>query len=62
MPHRYVSELELLILDTLLPVYEIYQENKGIVNPLSDINPKLLSQIKQKKALAALLRPYEKLG
>lgn len=61
MPHKYAAELELLVLDTLLPIYEKYYLNKGILDPLKDIHPKLLSQVKQKKPLAALLRPYEKL-
>ena len=52
----YVKELELLILDVLLPVYEKHQTAAGIRDPLKSINPELLSQIKSKKRLPALLR------
>lgn len=50
----------MLILDTLLPAYERDQRRKGIKNPLSEINPDLLDQIKTKRKLPALLRPTEK--
>jgi hypothetical protein len=56
----YVKELEMLILNTLLPVYEKHQRAAGVVNPLQGINPNLLKQIKAKKQLAALLRAQEK--
>lgn len=58
--HTYVKELELLILDQLLPVYEKYQKAAGAVNPLQGINPELIKQIKTKKQLPALLRAREK--
>ena len=54
--HNYVKELELLILDTLLPVYEKHLKQKGVIDPLKGINPDLLAQIKSKKKLPALLR------
>ena len=54
--HSYVKELELLILDVLLPVYEKQQLSLGIQEPLKSINPDLLAQIKSKKRLPALLR------
>lgn len=54
--HSYVKELEFLILDVLLPVYEKHQTEAGIRDPLKSINPELLSQIKSKKRLPALLR------
>jgi len=53
--HTYVKELELLILDKLLPVYEKYYQAKNIKDSLKDINPDLLAQIKSKKKLPALL-------
>ena len=59
LSHRYVKELELLILDQLLPVYEKYQISQGNKNYLQGINPDLIKQIKSKKRLPALLRPYE---
>jgi hypothetical protein len=58
--HTYVKELELLILDQLLPVYEKYQKAAGSVNTLYGINPELIKQIKTKKQLPALLRAPEK--
>lgn len=60
--HSYVKELELLILDSLLPTYIKYQKAGGNSNPLDGINPKLLNQITSKKRLAALLRPAENLA
>lgn len=58
MSHNYEKELELLVLETLLPAYETLQRSKGIQNPLKEINPELLAQIKAKKRLPALLRAY----
>lgn len=54
--HTYVKELELLILDKLLPVYEKYEKSIGNPEPLKGINAGLLAQIKSKKKLPALLR------
>ena len=54
--HTYVKELELLILDKLLPAYEKYEKLRGSLDPLKGINEGLLSQIKSKKKLPALLR------
>ena len=59
LQHSYVTELELLILDVLLPAYEKYHANKGTKDPLKDINPRLLAQITRAKKLPALLRPFE---
>lgn len=58
MSHSYEKELELLVLDTLLPAYEKLQKEKGVREPLKEINPDLLAQIKAKKKLPALLRAY----
>lgn len=58
--HNYTKELELLILDELLPVYEKYQRSKGVTDPLKHINSELLKQITSKRKLPALLRPTEK--
>lgn len=58
--HSYLNELEHLVIDTLLPVYEKYQKSKGVIDPLKDINPQLLREIKAKKQVCALLRTYEK--
>jgi len=56
----YTRELEVLILDTLLPIYYKYYNEKGIKPTKLDINPDLLKQIKKKTILPALLRPKEK--
>ena len=55
--HSYTKELENLILDVLLPIFEKYQKSKGVLNPLKDINPGLLSQLRVKKKLPRLLGP-----
>ncbi len=60
LQHSYVTELELLILDVLLPVYNKYNKSKGILNGLSAINPRLLRQITKTQKLPALLRAKEK--
>lgn len=60
LQHSYVTELELLILDRLLPVYLKYNEERNVLNPLQGINKKLLDQIKANKNLPALLRAKEK--
>lgn len=56
MNHSYVKELEFLILNTLLPGYVRYQQARGNFNPLKDIHPELLIQIKSRAKLPALLR------
>ena len=58
--HSYVSELEELILGTLLPVYTKYYTDKKIPLPVKDIPETLLTRIKRKPSVSALLRPYEK--
>ncbi len=60
LSHSYTKELEILILDTLLPVYEKYYKNKGIMTPMKDFNPDLIKQIRKRKTLPALLKPKEK--
>ena len=60
LQHSYIKELELLILDVLLPIYNKYNKSKGILNGLDKINPRLLSQIKSTQKLPALLRAKEK--
>jgi hypothetical protein len=58
----YTRELEVLILEVLLPTYYKYHSDKGIKPSKLDINPELLKQIKTKTILPALLRPKEKLS
>ncbi len=55
----YTRELELLILDTLLPAYVKYQKALGAIDPLWGINPELLKQMKKAKKLPALLLAKE---
>jgi hypothetical protein len=55
--HTYLKELETLVLDTLLPSYIKYQKSLGNTNPLKDIHPNLLSQIRLKRELPSLLKP-----
>lgn len=52
----YVKELELLILETLLPVYKQYKVSTGSSNPYEGINIDVLNKIKNKKELPALLK------
>lgn len=58
--HSYVTELERLILDELLPVYDKYHAEKGIKPDYKSVHPDLLKEIKRKKIVPALLRDYEK--
>lgn len=53
----YTTELETLIVDTLLPVYANYQARMGSKDRYHGINPELLRLIKVKKKLPALLLP-----
>lgn len=57
--YSYTTELEHLIIHTLLPVYERYCKENNIQEAYSGINPELLRQIKRKKVVAALLKPKE---
>ena len=53
----YTTELETLIVDTLLPIYANYQTRMGSKDRYHGINPELLKLIKVKKKLPALLLP-----
>lgn len=57
--YLYIKELEFLILDTLLPSYISHQKSLGNKNPLEGINTSILKQIRAKRELPALLRPYK---
>lgn len=59
LSYSYTRELELLITNTLLPVYIKAMQSQGIENPTRDINPELLKQIGRVKVLPALLKPKE---
>ncbi len=54
---NYTAELEALILDVLLPVYEQHCKQRGIESLRSEINPELLKQLRKKKTVARLLQP-----
>lgn len=54
---NYTAELEALILDVLLPVYEQHCRERGIVSLRSEINPELLKQLKNKKTIPRLFMP-----
>lgn len=58
MSHNYEKELELLVLETLLPAYIILQKQRGVKDPLKEIHPDFLARIRAKKQLPALLRAY----
>jgi len=54
---RYVQELERLIVKELLPVYERYNREHGLVS--TNLPENLLQSIKRKQELPALLKPKE---
>lgn len=55
----YVTELEDLIVNKLLPVYDKYCAQNNIPINYDTIAPSLIKEIKRKKVLPALLRPKE---
>lgn len=57
MQISYTRELELLILETLLPIYEKWHVSQGNANYMQGINPDLLKQVKQVKKVPKLLLP-----
>lgn len=56
----YVAELEYLITDLLLPIFDKYYRERGVLPEYTSINPQLLKQIKKRKTVAALFKPKEK--
>ena len=54
---NYTAELEALILDVLLPVYEQHCKQRGIDSLRSEISPELLKQLKKKKTIPRLFMP-----
>ena len=54
---NYTAELEALILDVLLPVYEQHCRQRGIASLRSEINPELLKQLRKKKTVPRLFMP-----
>lgn len=53
----YTAELECLISDTLLPIFDAYYREKGKLPPYTSINQSLLKQIKQRRQVPALFKP-----
>ena len=58
--HNYVAELELLILEELLPVYERWHKEQGLAIGYKSVHPDLLREIKRKKTLPRLFQPPKK--
>ena len=54
---NYTAELEVLILEVLLPVYEQHCRQRGIASLRNEINPELLKQLKKKKPIPRLFMP-----
>ena len=54
---NYTAELEALILDVLLPVYEQHCRQRGIPSLRTEINPELLKQLHKKKTIPRLFMP-----
>jgi hypothetical protein len=54
---RYVQELERLIVKELLPVYERYNQEHGLVS--TNLPENLLQNIKRKQQIPALLKAKE---
>ena len=52
-----VLELETLILDTLLPIYENYYREKGMPQPTNKLLDELTESIKSRHKLPVLLMP-----
>lgn len=58
----YVAELEMLITDTLLPVFDMYYRERGKLPEYTSINQDLLKQIARRKQIPALFKPKKKLA
>jgi hypothetical protein len=57
---NYTAQLETLILDVLLPVYEQHCHQRGIPMLKTEINPELLKQLQKKKTVPRLFMPKPK--
>lgn len=58
--HNYVAQLELLILDELLPIYERWHKERDLQVSYKNVHPDLLREIKRKKTVPKLFQPPEK--
>lgn len=54
---NYVQELEQLVLNELLPVYERWHREHNLPINNSKLPTALIQSVKQKKSVAALLKP-----
>lgn len=53
----YTAELEFIIKDVLLPVFDKYYREKGIVPEYTRMNPEVLKQLHAVKKVPALFLP-----
>ena len=53
----YVQELERLVLQDLLPIYEKWHKEHGLVVDESKLPKDLIKDVKRKNVIAALLKP-----
>lgn len=58
--HSYVAELERLVLDELLPVYEKWHREHNLEVSYKQVHPDLLREIQRKKILPKLFQPPQK--
>lgn len=58
--HSYVAELERLVLDELLPVYERWHREHNLEVSYRRVHPDLLREIRRKKTLPKLFQPPQK--
>ena len=56
----YVAELEYLITDILLPIFDKYYREKGRLPEYTSINQDLLKQVRRRKQVPALFQPKKK--
>jgi hypothetical protein len=57
--HSYVKELENLILEELLPVYERWHREHDLSPSYKNAPKDLVDQIKRKKTVPALFKPLK---
>jgi len=62
MAISYTRELEVLITETLLPVYIAYFTERGLAPDFTNINSDLLKQINLRKQVPALFKSKLKNG
>jgi hypothetical protein len=58
---NYTEELERIVIEVLLPVFEQHVKERGYPIMKTEIPPAYLTKFKTKKVLARLLMPKEKL-